>query len=228
MVCLSLWQSAAYGQSWPKDVLVGRCTERLSAPAQETIVPPVPDTAAEVEAYAQANYRNFQYLLPKIPFESLHDLQRVKNNGRVNRGTYEAKLDGKDVFIKITADHMGTKEGFWLTFLNRHGLGVRFLGITLINDRWGTVLEKLDGISSKDNLMFAFEKIPRVVRQSMRDQIVRLFELGVYPYDVQFVMTSERATVMDVEFYQSLDRKIWTLEKIIREFEEDWPYFKLD
>lgn len=227
--CLFFWQSAAYGQSWPKDVVVGRCSQKLTAPAPENLViPPVPDTAAEVAAFAEANRQRFQYLLPNIPTESLIDLRKVRNNGRVNRGTYEATLNGKEVFIKMTAAHMGAKEGFWLTFLNRHGLGPRFLGITPLNNGWGTVLEKIDGISSKDGIIFALGKIPRVVREDMRDQIVQLYELGIYPFDVQFVLNSERAVVMDVEHYQSLDRNKWTLEKIIHDFEYEFSYFKLD
>jgi hypothetical protein len=223
LLCLFLWQTAVYGQgssapqNWCASNLAGTTGKQTS---------PVPDTAAEVLKYSAQHFQDFAFL-PLIPANLLANLHQVENDGGENRGTYEAKLNGQDVFIKIST--WGTKDAIWLTYLNRYGLGVQFFGVTPMgNGRWGTVMEKIDGISSKGAVMSAFKEIPRIVRQSMRDQIQRLYELGIYPDDVQFVMTAEKATLVDVTRYKTLDPEVWTLEKIIQEYEESYPYFKLD
>ncbi|MEO0335771.1 MAG: hypothetical protein AAF202_05230, partial [Pseudomonadota bacterium] len=119
----------------------------------------VPTDAVEAEMFITSHRDRFD-LLPQVPSSELKDLSELENDGKTNLGSYEATLNGEDVFIKVV-NHSDVREAFWLLYLNRVGLGTHFFGVTpnLQSPRfpdderyYGIVMKKYEGIGTKSYL----------------------------------------------------------------------------
>ncbi len=127
------------------------------------------------------NKSNFS-ILPSIELAELSELFEIENNGESNLGSYVARLNQKEVFIK-KLERFGAQEALWLMYLNRIGLGVQFHGVTYIDGSYALVLDKAPGFNSKihqslKDLPPDF-KLNEAMISEMRRQTIAAFNSGL-------------------------------------------------
>lgn len=119
---------------------------------------------------------------------------------RGNVGTHE-------VFLKISTRTIEQieREVYWLLYLNLHGFGPRFDGLTVIGEHYALVMEYVPGLHIQaGGKVF---KLPKEFfpTQNLIDDIHRLRDFliihQIHPADLQLRITPNSAKVIDPEYF---------------------------
>lgn len=171
-------------------------------------------TAKDVQNFIEKHPYRYD-LFPRVPKGALGPIDFLWNDGGMNVAMYRSELNGKEVVIKsfsLADNSIG--EVAWLHFLNQHGIGVRLHGVVKVQARWSMVMDKVPGMNSK--LLWLLRRRPNlrvtpVAVQSMRDQLLQLHRLQVEPYDWQFMVHEDQATLIDVGLFSVATKEADTL-----------------
>lgn len=138
--------------------------------------------------------------IPRLLPDSLEGLTPLSRT----RGFYRARLGDREVFVKVPRrTGPGLNEGEWLRVLNRLGLGPRLIGRARIQEQEAWVMEYIRGTNTQFPLAAPAQVrlTPSLIGQ-MRAQVDLLYREGIWPLDLQFLLTPDgRAVLMDPELF---------------------------
>ena len=122
----------------------------------------------------------------------------------LSRGNFQAMLRQEKVFLKKLRGN-SQNEVTWLTRLNQLGLGVRFFGITKIQEQQYMIIENAPGVNTQMPMLAPSDfRLTKTAVTEIKRQAELLASEGISPLDLQFQVSPDgrQVKIIDPELFR--------------------------